>query len=44
MGSSPAAECAIDRPYCGGQPGPPFVVTAGKTLLGVIVWIGCDIS
>jgi hypothetical protein len=34
----------IDRPYCGDRPGPPFVVTASKTLLGVVVWVGCTIS
>lgn len=31
---------AVGRPGCR-QPGPPFVVTAGKTLLGVVVWWGC---
>jgi hypothetical protein len=24
------------------EPERPFVVTAGKTLMGVIVWFGCD--
>jgi hypothetical protein len=29
-----------ERPGCP-QPGPPLVVTPGKTVLGVIVWWGC---
>jgi hypothetical protein len=34
---------AIDRPGCG-MPGRPFVVRAGKTVKGVVVWFGCDYS
>ncbi len=30
----------IDSPGCP-RPGRPFVVTAGRTLLGVVVWFGC---
>jgi hypothetical protein len=34
---------AVDRPGCL-TPGRPFVVRAGKTLKGVVVWFGCDYS
>jgi hypothetical protein len=34
---------AVDRPGCR-TPGRPFVVRAGKTLKGVVVWLGCDYS